>query len=61
MKTKVNPDECISCGVCADSCPTVYTMEDDSAIAIDGVVPADLEECVRQAKEDCPVEAISID
>ncbi|MBN2800855.1 MAG: ferredoxin [Deltaproteobacteria bacterium] len=61
MKTKVDPDECIACGVCTDSCPSVYTMEDDYAVAIEGEVSGEDEECVRQAMSDCPVEAISID
>lgn len=60
MKATVDPDVCIGCGLCADTCPGVYRMEADKAVAYCDVVPKDQEECARKGAEDCPVEAIKI-
>ena len=61
MKTRVIPEECIACGLCADVCPAVFVMGDDTAEAVDGGVPPGEEEAVREAAESCPTEAIAID
>lgn len=61
MKTKVDPDLCIGCELCASTVPDVYEMDGSVAQAIEGDVPAEFEDEVRSACEDCPVEAISID
>ena len=38
MKYKVN-DSCISCGLCESTCPEVFHMNGDVAVAIEGEVP----------------------
>jgi ferredoxin len=60
MKAVVDPDICIGCGLCADTCPGVYRMEGDKAVTSAQAVPADQEECARKGAEECPVEAIKI-
>ena len=60
MKVTVN-DECVACGLCADDCPDVFELEDEKATVKVDVVPAELEQAVRDAAEDCPVEAIVIE
>ena len=60
MKTVVDADTCIGCGLCADTCPAIYRMEGDKAITITENVPADQEECAKKGAEECPVEAIKI-
>lgn len=60
MKAIVDPDICIGCGLCADTCPGVYRMEADKAIAYCDAVPKGQEECARKGAEECPVEAIKI-
>ena len=58
MKAMVN-DECISCGMCIDICPEVFSYNDEEkSQAIEGEIPADLEEKVTEAAGACPVGAI---
>ena len=58
MRYFVN-DSCIGCGMCAGTCPEVFSMTDEGvAKAKDGDVPAELEESSRRACEECPVGAI---
>lgn len=58
MKAYVNED-CIGCGLCANSCSSVFHMtEEGLAIAIDEDVSNDLEADVLDAVENCPVGAI---
>jgi len=59
MKAKVDPDLCTACGLCADTCPEVFEMGDEVAEVVADPVPADQEDCVKEAAESCPVEAIS--
>jgi len=60
MKAVVDPDICIGCGLCADTCPGVYLMEGDKAVVSLTPVAPDQEECARKGAEECPVEAIKI-
>jgi len=58
MKVFVNKG-CIGCGLCAGTCPSVFSMtEDGVARAIDTDVPADTLEEAEEAKNNCPAEAI---
>lgn len=59
MRAFVDPDLCTACGLCADTCPDVFEMGDDVAEVIADPVPDDQKDCVIEAEESCPVEAIS--
>ena len=61
MKAEVDPDECTGCQLCVDTCPDVFEMVGDLAVAKQDEVPSGAEESCMQALEDCPVEAIRID
>ena len=61
MKARVDPDECTGCELCVDTCPEVFEMVGDLAVAKQDEVPSGAEESCMQAVEDCPVEAIRID
>lgn len=58
MRYFVN-DSCIGCGMCAGTCPEIFSMTDEGvAKAKDGDVPVELEDSARRACEECPVGAI---
>ena len=59
MRVKVDPDLCTACGLCEDTCPEVFEIGDEVAEVIANPVPKDQEDCVIDAEESCPVEAIS--
>jgi ferredoxin len=62
MKASVDRDLCIGCGLCADICPEVFEMDDESiAAVIVDVIPSEAEESAKEAAASCPVEAISIE
>lgn len=50
---------CIGCGLCAGTCPDVFSMTDEGvAVAIETEVPADVIDSAKDAKDGCPVGAI---
>ena len=61
MKTFVDQDTCIACGMCVSSCNEVYEFNDDGkAESIVDLEPPELAEDARQAANNCPVNAIGI-
>ena len=57
MKYHVN-DSCIGCGLCDSTCPEVFSMNGDVAVAIDTEVLENALAAAAEAKEGCPVGAI---
>ena len=60
MKVKIE-DTCTACGLCVDTCPEVFEMGSDVAQVIIDAIPAEYEDTVRQAADECPVEAIIVE
>ena len=60
MKVRVE-DTCTACGLCVDTCPEVFEMGDEIAQVIADEVPAEHEDAVHQAADECPVEAIIVE
>ncbi len=60
MKAIVDKDVCTGCGLCVDTCPDVFEMQDTVAVVKVSEIPATAEDCAKQATSDCPVEAIKI-
>ena len=63
MKVKILEDECTGCEECVEACEDVFAMNDSGDIAVVkvDVVPADLEDDVKEAAEECPAEAIVVE
>ena len=61
MKASVDADLCTGCELCTQTCPDVFEMEDDVAKVKGDDIPADAEDCAKQAAEECPVEAIKVE
>ena len=61
MRVTVDQDECSACGVCSDTCPEVFELDDETLKVKVDPVPDELEESCREAVEGCPTEAIKIE
>ncbi len=62
MKVKIDADLCTGCGLCEDSVPEVFKMNDDDIAEVTvSAVPADKEAAVQEAADDCPAEAIIVE
>ncbi len=61
MLAFVDPDVCIGCGLCVNTCPEVFEMNGERSEAAPGPVPNDNIESCQEATESCPVEAIRIE
>lgn len=54
---KINKEKCIGCGYCTSVCPEVFELGEDGKSQVKS--DADLsKECIKEAKEGCPVGAI---
>lgn len=71
IKVEIDQEECSECGLCYnDECPEVFEEDEDGISQIkekyrigergEGVVPPELKECVQNAMEACPTDAIAI-
>ncbi|HLG92731.1 MAG TPA: ferredoxin [Acidimicrobiales bacterium] len=75
MKVWIDQDLCTGDGLCEEIAPAVFTLLDDGLAYVkegdrvlndpggseaQAAVPADLEEAVREASEECPGECIFV-
>jgi ferredoxin len=60
MRAIIDEDSCISCELCVEACPEVFTMHDKAQVIADPV-PTAVEADCRAAAEGCPVSAITIE
>ena len=60
MKVSIE-DTCTACGLCCDTCPEVFEMGSDKVEVKIEDVPAEHEDAVQQAADECPVEAIVVE
>jgi len=63
MRASIDSEICTGCELCVETCPEIFEMDEDEGVARVKVeeVNEDAEECTRQAEQDCPVEAITIE
>jgi len=60
MKTNVDKELCIGCGLCESICPDVYEMNDDDKSEVKvNPVPSEFKDCALEAESECPVSAIT--
>ncbi len=62
MKAVIDRDGCISCGLCAATCPEVFRMADDdlAEVYVDPI-PSEVEESAVEAQDGCPVSVITVE
>lgn len=72
MNVKITRDECVSCGTCADACPEFFELSAEDTLnqvleqyrndgkLDEGTVPPELEACVTEAADLCPVQVIFV-
>lgn len=60
MKAKVI-DGCISCGLCVNTCPEVFQMNDEGVSEVYAQPTAENEDTAREAADGCPVSVIVIE
>jgi ferredoxin len=58
MAIVIDEEACIGCETCVELCPNVFEMDDDGEKAV-VVAPDSDDECVEEAIDTCPGEAIS--
>jgi ferredoxin len=57
----VDPNKCQGYGVCAEICPDVYKLNDQGFAYVEADAPAELESAIMEARDNCPVEAITVE
>jgi len=61
MPVQVDVDLCTGCGLCEETCPAVFKLDEDEGVcrAVNANPEGEDLECAKQAAEECPVEAIT--
>lgn len=72
MNASIDRPNCTSCGTCWDTCPEFFEEDPDDHFSriigkfrvggskTEGSVPDDLEDCVKEAADLCPVQIITV-
>ncbi len=61
MKASVDQSGCIGCGLCADTCPEVFRMNDEGLAEAYGEVNDGNQEAAEEARDNCPVGVITVE
>ena len=61
MSIKIDGELCTGCGLCEETCPDIFKLNEDDDIAelVKTDYDEDDEECIEEAIESCPTEAIT--
>lgn len=61
LRASVNQNACIGCGLCAEICPSVFSMTSKGlAETTVSMVDPSMGNTLREAANSCPTQAISI-
>lgn len=61
MKAYVDAGVCVNCWACYDMVPRCFHPTGESVVEVDYFIPAELQDDVIEAAENCPVGAIVLD
>jgi len=62
MKATIDREGCISCGLCASTCPEVFQMADDGRAEVCAdPVPESAEDTAAEVRDNCPVSVITVE
>ncbi len=62
MKAEIDREGCISCGICASTCPEVFRMgEEGPAEVYVDEIPEEAEATAKEASDSCPVSVITVE
>lgn len=56
----IDKEKCIGCGSCTAICPDVFEMNNEGKAIVKKVDFNKYDECIEDAKNSCPTEAISL-
>ena len=54
-------EDCTACELCVELCPEVFSLPDEIAVVNENVSLTMYAEKIKEAAEECPVEAIKIE
>ncbi|MHC4571120.1 MAG: ferredoxin [Planctomycetota bacterium] len=62
MKVRLNPDLCSGSGLCVDTCPEVFELNDEGVSKVKmEQIPTEYQQSCKEAADNCPTEAISLE
>ena len=61
MKAKVDKAGCICCGLCVNTCPELFRLDENGVAETYAHVSPELEDNAMQAHDECPVQVILIE
>lgn len=57
-KVKIDKQKCLGCGVCISLCPEVFELKDGKSEIKEKVDLEKHKNCIKEAIDSCPVQAI---
>ena len=61
MKIKIDQETCIGCGSCQVVCPDFFELDDENKVEVKEGDSGASDDCVQEAIDICPVDAIKVE